>query len=65
MSMSDINVPVELLRDADRASGPYHEFPEPWCPGGKYDRFDIVPITNNAELYVEGKVMHHCVGSYT
>jgi hypothetical protein len=26
--------------------------------------YEIVPITNNAELYREGHAMHHCVGTY-
>ena len=49
---------------AANMSGPEYEFPEPWCPGGESGGFDIVPITNSSELYREGKLMHHCVGTY-
>ena len=49
---------------AANMSGPEYEFPEPWCPGGQSGGFDIVPITNSSELYREGKLMHHCVGTY-
>ena len=41
-----------------------YEFPEPWCPGGAFGGFDIIPITNSADLYREGKLMHHCAGTY-
>jgi hypothetical protein len=40
------------------------EFPEPWCPGGASGGFDIVPISNSAEPYREGKVLHHCADTY-
>jgi hypothetical protein len=45
-------------------TGPNSEFPEPWCPGGVSGDFDIVPITNSSDLYREGKLLHHCVGTY-
>lgn len=35
-------------------------FPPPPLPGGQ----DIVPITTMEELLEEGRLMHHCVGSY-
>ncbi len=40
------------------------EIPEPWCPAGSVDGYEIIPITNGADLYREGKAMHHCVGTY-
>ena len=48
---------------ADNMTGPDSEFPEPWCPGGVSGGFDIVPITCSADLYREGKLMHH-IGSW-
>jgi hypothetical protein len=49
---------------ADNMTGPDSQFPEPWCPGGRSGGFDIIPITSTAELYREGKLMHHCAGAY-
>ena len=49
---------------AANMTGPNSEFPEPWCPGGGLGGFDIVPITSSAELYREGKLLHHCAGTY-
>jgi hypothetical protein len=49
---------------ADNMTGPNSAFPEPWCPGGIFGGFDIVPITGSADLYREGKLMHHCAGTY-
>ncbi len=39
-------------------------FPEPWAGPADVDGHQIMPITNTAELYREGKRMRHCVGSY-
>ena len=49
---------------AANMTGPNSEFPEPWCPGGVSGGFDIVPITSSSDLYREGKLMHHCAGTY-
>jgi hypothetical protein len=49
---------------ATNMSGPRYEFPEPWCPAGRSGELDIIPITTSAELYREGNLLHHCVGSY-
>ena len=49
---------------ADNMTGTNSAFPEPWCPGGLFGGFDIVPITGSADLYREGKLMHHCAGTY-
>jgi hypothetical protein len=49
---------------ASNMTGPSYEFPEPWVEAGKVGDYEIVPITNNAELYREGHAMHHCVGTY-
>jgi PcfJ-like protein len=43
---------------------PNTEFPEPWCPGSVSGGFDIVPITSSSDLYREGKLLHHCAGTY-
>jgi hypothetical protein len=48
---------------AANMSGPSSEFPEPWCPGGVSGGFDIVPIIRSANLYREGKLLHHCAGT--
>jgi hypothetical protein len=50
---------------ADTFTGDRTRFPEPWCPGGSVDGYKILPITSNGELYLEGKIMRHCVGTYT
>jgi hypothetical protein len=49
---------------ASNMSGPSYLFPEPWCDAGLVHEYKIVPITNSADLYREGRTMHHCVGSY-
>ena len=49
---------------ASNMTGPSYEFPEPWAQPGKIGDYEIVPITNNADLYREGNAMHHCVGTY-
>jgi hypothetical protein len=49
---------------AANMTGPASQFPEPWCSGGVSGGFDIVPITSTADLYREGKLMHHCAGTY-
>jgi hypothetical protein len=49
---------------AGNMTGPRYEFPEPWCPGGVSGGFDIVPITSSSDLYRDGKLLHHCAGTY-
>jgi hypothetical protein len=49
---------------AANMTGPDCVFPDPWCPGGIHGGFDIVPVTTSADLYLEGRLMHHCVGTY-
>ena len=49
---------------AANMTGSNSEFPEPWCPGGVSGGFEIVPITNGSDLYREGKLLHHCAGTY-
>jgi hypothetical protein len=49
---------------AANMTGPNTEFPDPWCPGGVSGGFDIVPITTSSGLYREGKLLHHCAGTY-
>jgi hypothetical protein len=48
---------------ASNMSGPNYEFPEPWCGAGRSGEYDIVPITNSAGLYLEGRTMRHCVAA--
>ena len=54
----------EAVANNIRGDGNYQEFPPPWCDGGTVDGYQIEPVTNNADLYVEGRRMHHCVGTY-
>jgi hypothetical protein len=49
---------------AAATDGPDATFPPPWYPAAKVGDFDILPIENSAELYREGAVMHHCIGTY-
>jgi hypothetical protein len=49
---------------AANMTGPHSKFPEPWCPGGASGGLDIVPITSSSGLYREGKLLHHCAGTY-
>ena len=49
---------------ADNMTGPQFEFPAPWLPAQSIDGLDFLPITHSADLYREGKFMHHCVGIY-
>jgi hypothetical protein len=49
---------------AANMTGPNSKFPEPWCPGGRSCGCEIVPITTSADLYREGKLLHHCAGTY-
>lgn len=49
---------------ASNMTGPSYEFPEPWAQPGTIGNYEIVPITDNADLYREGNAMHHCVGTY-
>lgn len=48
---------------ANNISGPFFEFPEPWCCAGEPCGYEIVPIANSADLYREGHALHHCVGA--
>jgi hypothetical protein len=48
---------------AANMTGRNFEFPEPWCPGGAFGGFDIVPITSSADLYREGKLLTACASA--
>jgi hypothetical protein len=50
---------------ANNMDGPNQLFPDPWCEGGLVADYEILPITNSADLYREGRAMHHCVGAYS
>jgi PcfJ-like protein len=50
---------------ANNMSGPNYAFPPPWCDGGKVNGYEIIPITTAGDLYLEGRVMHHCAGTLT
>jgi len=49
---------------AANMQGGDRKFPEPWFSAGKIGDLDVVPITSAADLYLEGKLLHHCVGTY-
>jgi PcfJ-like protein len=49
---------------ANSMDGPQYSFPQPWLPATRLNGYEIVPITNSAELYREGDAMHNCVGTY-
>jgi hypothetical protein len=70
-------VPTMSLATVRRLCADWHEalakiedakavpFPEPWFPAAPLvNGYQIVPITDSAELYREGRAMHNCVGSY-
>jgi hypothetical protein len=48
---------------ANSMFGPNSTFPEPWCSAGECGGYEIVPISTSADLYREGKALHHCVGT--
>jgi PcfJ-like protein len=50
---------------AANMTGPDQAFPPPWCEAGQSGGYDIIPITTAGELYLEGRAMHHCAGTYS
>ena len=50
------------MGETSGSAGP--AFPPPWIKGTKINGYEIVPIESAADLYLEGKKMHHCVGTY-
>lgn len=53
-------VHAEALRGTDEATPPEPPFPPPPIPGSQ----DIQPLTSAADLWVEGRTMDHCAGSF-
>jgi hypothetical protein len=49
---------------ASNLTGPQHTFPAPWFPAAAINGVEIIPIDNSADLYREGALMHHCIGTY-
>jgi hypothetical protein len=49
---------------ANNMDGPSYRFPDPWCDAAIVGDYQILPITDNADLYREGHAMHHCVSTY-
>jgi hypothetical protein len=47
-----------------KSSGSRYKIPAPWLPTGHANGFSIVPLDSAKKLWKEGRVMHHCVGSY-
>ena len=52
------------VADSDEVLGHKFAFPQPWYPVGEVRGYSIEPIMNAAELYQEGKAMHHCVSTF-
>jgi PcfJ-like protein len=50
---------------AGEMSGPQYQFPPPWFPAQTIGAYELVPIDNTNDLWLEGKAMHHCVASYS
>ena len=53
-------VHAEALRGTDEATPPEPPFPPPPIPGSQ----GIQPLTSAADLWVEGRTMDHCAGSF-
>ena len=49
---------------AGSMSGTQCQFPPPWFPAQTIGEYELVPIANRGDLYLEGNAMHHCVASY-
>ena len=54
---------LAVANDTDTTNGT-GIFPPPWCEAGKLAGYEFRPITNGADLYLEGREMHHCVSTY-
>ena len=55
----------DAVADSGEINGGNFDFPTPWFADGESNGYRITSITNNADLYREGKEMHHCVGTYS
>lgn len=66
MSVRTVNALSEAWHEAvtNARSVPSFAFPVPWAQAAKADDYEILPITDNVELFREGRAMHHCVGTY-
>ena len=51
---------VVRLNQVELEQAPLVEYPPPPVPGTP----DIIPITDSKSLALEGRIQHHCVGSY-
>jgi hypothetical protein len=67
MSVNTVRRENELWHDAiakcDAAKSKF-KIPPPWYPAAESNGYSIVPVDSAEELWKEGRVMHHCVGSY-
>lgn len=50
---------------ANMEQGSVKPFPQPWLQEGEVDGLRMVPLRDSAALYLEAKLMHHCVATYT
>ena len=55
----------EAVAEGGEMEGGSFDFATPWFADGESNGYQIKAITNNADLYREGKEMHHCVGTYS
>lgn len=58
------NLSEEWHKAVANSNGNNYQFPPPWYDAGEADGYCFLPIQNNADLYLEGRLMHHCVGTY-
>lgn len=58
------NLSEEWHKAVANSNGKNYQFPPPWYDAGEANGYCFLPIQNNADLYLEGKLMHHCVGTY-
>jgi hypothetical protein len=47
------------------SQGQFVTFPHPWINVGEFDDHKIVPISDSGELYLAGRMLHNCAGTYT
>jgi hypothetical protein len=70
VSSMSLKTVIELSREwheavAQKMDGPNCALPQPWYPAAKlHNGYEILPLTTAADLYLEGRTMHHCVGTY-
>jgi PcfJ-like protein len=67
MSWETVRQETELWHEAIakcEAAKSGYKIPAPWYPAGEINGYQIVPLDSLEELWKEGHLMHHCVGTY-